>query len=264
MIRFTKMHGLGNDFVCVNGHEEQVRDPAALSRAVSDRHFGVGSDGLVLILLMHQMPFRFVDRDADDLLEGLDVLIVPDIKLVSRAQMARVETFLQRGKALLTGLACRYDAYYLPRERDAYARFFENPNILRLEDSPEKATQADLAQAEDSGAAGTPVPEGADAVVAALQQLGPAPVIRVEGSRFIGVDTFSNDRGEHFVHVLNYDNTLPADLAITLEGAPEVVSALAPEGLGPVAEPEIELSDGRARIEVKRLHTYMVVRYGNA
>ncbi|MBI1987850.1 MAG: diaminopimelate epimerase [Nitrospinae bacterium] len=49
-MRFTKMHGAGNDYVYVNGFEETVPDPAALAVRVSDRHFGVGSDGLILIL----------------------------------------------------------------------------------------------------------------------------------------------------------------------------------------------------------------------
>lgn len=49
VIRFTKMHGIGNDYVYVNLFEEEVRDPASLAVAVSDRHFGVGSDGLILI-----------------------------------------------------------------------------------------------------------------------------------------------------------------------------------------------------------------------
>ncbi len=48
-MRFTKMHGLGNDYVFVNTFEESVVDPAALARLVSDRHFGIGSDGLILI-----------------------------------------------------------------------------------------------------------------------------------------------------------------------------------------------------------------------
>jgi len=49
-MRFTKMHGLGNDYVyldCVNG--PTPADPVALSIRISDRHFGVGSDGLILI-----------------------------------------------------------------------------------------------------------------------------------------------------------------------------------------------------------------------
>ncbi len=50
LIPFTKMEGLGNDYVYINGFEVHVPDGAALARAISDRHFGVGSDGLVLIL----------------------------------------------------------------------------------------------------------------------------------------------------------------------------------------------------------------------
>ncbi|MEO6810705.1 MAG: diaminopimelate epimerase [Isosphaeraceae bacterium] len=49
-MKFTKMHGIGNDYVYVNLFEERLTDePAAVARAVSDRHFGIGSDGLILI-----------------------------------------------------------------------------------------------------------------------------------------------------------------------------------------------------------------------
>ncbi|MBI2471626.1 MAG: diaminopimelate epimerase [Planctomycetes bacterium] len=49
-MKFTKMHGIGNDYVYVNCFEEEVKDPAKLAPIISDRHFGVGSDGLILIL----------------------------------------------------------------------------------------------------------------------------------------------------------------------------------------------------------------------
>jgi diaminopimelate epimerase len=48
-MEFTKMHGLGNDYVYVNCFSETVDNPAELAVAVSDRHFGIGSDGLILI-----------------------------------------------------------------------------------------------------------------------------------------------------------------------------------------------------------------------
>lgn len=48
-MKFTKMHGIGNDYVYINCFEERVTDPAELARKVSDRHFGIGSDGLILI-----------------------------------------------------------------------------------------------------------------------------------------------------------------------------------------------------------------------
>lgn len=48
-MKFTKMHGIGNDYVYVNGFEEKVADKPAAAIKVSDRHFGIGSDGLIFI-----------------------------------------------------------------------------------------------------------------------------------------------------------------------------------------------------------------------
>lgn len=48
-MQFEKMQAAGNDYIYVNLFEEQVEDPEVLSRQISDRHFGIGSDGLVLI-----------------------------------------------------------------------------------------------------------------------------------------------------------------------------------------------------------------------
>lgn len=49
-MKFIKMHGIGNDYVYVNGFEEAVDDPPAVARAVADRHFGIGGDGLIIVL----------------------------------------------------------------------------------------------------------------------------------------------------------------------------------------------------------------------
>lgn len=49
-MKFTKMQGCGNDYVYVNCFEENVENPTELAKAISDRHFGVGSDGLILIM----------------------------------------------------------------------------------------------------------------------------------------------------------------------------------------------------------------------
>lgn len=48
-MKFTKMHGIGNDYVYVDTRHEVVRDPSHLARVISDRHTGIGSDGLILI-----------------------------------------------------------------------------------------------------------------------------------------------------------------------------------------------------------------------
>jgi diaminopimelate epimerase len=49
-LKFTKMQGIGNDYVYVNCFEENIEKPSELAIEISDRHFGVGSDGLILIL----------------------------------------------------------------------------------------------------------------------------------------------------------------------------------------------------------------------
>lgn len=49
-MEFTKMHGAGNDYVYINGFKEQVADPTGLAQQLSNRNFGIGSDGLILIL----------------------------------------------------------------------------------------------------------------------------------------------------------------------------------------------------------------------
>ena len=64
-MRFTKMHGIGNDYVYVNAFEETVEDPSALAIAISDRHFGVGGDGLVLICPSEIADFRMRMFNAD-------------------------------------------------------------------------------------------------------------------------------------------------------------------------------------------------------
>ena len=46
---FTKMHGLGNDYVCINCFRERVEDPPGFARTLCDRHYGIGADGLILI-----------------------------------------------------------------------------------------------------------------------------------------------------------------------------------------------------------------------
>ena len=64
-MKFTKMHGCGNDYVYVNLFEEKITDPAALSIKVSDRHFGIGSDGLITIGPSEHADFRMRIYNAD-------------------------------------------------------------------------------------------------------------------------------------------------------------------------------------------------------
>ena len=64
-MKFTKMHGIGNDYVYVNCLKERVADPARAARLVSDRHFGIGSDGLILIEPSEKADFTMTMYNAD-------------------------------------------------------------------------------------------------------------------------------------------------------------------------------------------------------
>lgn len=64
-LHFTKMHGTGNDYVYVNLFEEKVADPSGLAVRISDRHFGIGSDGLILIAPSEVADCRMIMFNAD-------------------------------------------------------------------------------------------------------------------------------------------------------------------------------------------------------
>jgi len=64
-MRFTKMHGLGNDYVYVNCLKKKIKNPAELAKVVSDRHFGIGADGLILICPSKKADVRMRMFNAD-------------------------------------------------------------------------------------------------------------------------------------------------------------------------------------------------------
>lgn len=64
-MKFTKMQGIGNDYVYINCFEEQVESPERLAVKISDRHFGVGSDGLILICPSDAADCRMKMFNAD-------------------------------------------------------------------------------------------------------------------------------------------------------------------------------------------------------
>ena len=64
-MEFTKMQGAGNDYIYVNAFKEQVKDPVQTAIRVSDRHFGIGADGLVLICPSEKADFFMDIYNAD-------------------------------------------------------------------------------------------------------------------------------------------------------------------------------------------------------
>lgn len=64
-MKFTKMQGLGNDYVYVNCLQEKIDNPSELARKISNRHFGVGSDGLIMINPSDKADFEMEMYNAD-------------------------------------------------------------------------------------------------------------------------------------------------------------------------------------------------------
>ncbi len=64
-MRFTKMHGLGNDYVYVDCFKEHIENPQETAKFVSDRHFGIGSDGLIMINPSDKADFEMEMYNAD-------------------------------------------------------------------------------------------------------------------------------------------------------------------------------------------------------
>ncbi|MDO4324335.1 MAG: diaminopimelate epimerase [Lachnospiraceae bacterium] len=64
-MKFTKMHGIGNDYVYVNCFQETIENPSETAKIVSDRHFGIGSDGLILIKPSEVADFEMEMYNAD-------------------------------------------------------------------------------------------------------------------------------------------------------------------------------------------------------
>lgn len=64
-MKFTKMHGISNDYVYVNCFEERVENPAQTARLISDRRKGIGSDGLILIAPSQKADCRMIMYNAD-------------------------------------------------------------------------------------------------------------------------------------------------------------------------------------------------------
>jgi diaminopimelate epimerase len=104
VMKFTKMHGIGNDYVYVNCFAEQVADPSRVAPLVSDRHTGIGGDGLILIMPSEKADVRMRMFNVDGLegeMCGNGVRCVAKYAYdhgLSRSNPMRVET----GRGVLT------------------------------------------------------------------------------------------------------------------------------------------------------------------
>lgn len=68
---FAKMHGLGNDYVCINCFRERMEEPSRFARALCDRHYGIGADGLILVCPSKEADFKMEIYNSDGSAAGM-------------------------------------------------------------------------------------------------------------------------------------------------------------------------------------------------
>lgn len=114
-MRFTKMQGAGNDYIYVNGFAEHVSEPEMLAVRMSDRHFGVGADGLIILLPSAAADFKMAMYNADGSEgemcgNGIRCAVLYAVKYgIVRTEPARVETAAGIRRVFWRGDALRVD-----------------------------------------------------------------------------------------------------------------------------------------------------------
>lgn len=174
--------------------------------------------GTVEALMTHQVPFCFIDRD-EQALDKLDLLIVPEMRFVSDAQVERLRQFAENHQLLLLGDACRADEWMLARDDQACKALHDcagcrhvelnlpdvDPTALfhRLPRLLEAETIADIASAHSP--------------------------YQVDASSTVALDTTRLPDGRRCLHLLNFDNK---PVTVTLRELPGTPRVLAPEDFG--------------------------------
>jgi len=186
MRRFTKMHGIGNDYVYVNGFEESVADPAGLARRIADRHFGVGGDGLILILPSQAGDVRMRMFNADgseSAMCGNGVRCVAKFAYdhgLARVNPIRVET----GAGVRTiQLALGDDGLVCSATVDMGEPILEPERIPVDVSDVRRVVDAGLPAANMIGGMGTPLIDGTQAVDVPLVVVVNVP-LTVDGQTF--------------------------------------------------------------------------------
>jgi len=218
--------------------------------------------GLQQILLQNKIPFSFVYGEKPELLQNIDLLIVPDVRLMKNAELEALEKFLEGpkgGKIIFTGESCAHDEYFLKRKTGVLDNLKDNENALWLEDAPEKL---DFKKGFDfrpnKWLLNTYYPPKAKKMVDAItKQLGlRKKLFTVKSKIFVTADIYKKD-DIYFLHLLNYENNKKCNAEITWNGAYKNAEIFSPE-----KDVTVNINKKTKKIEVKNLKTYAVLKIG--
>ena len=212
--------------------------------------------GLLQIMFKMRLPFRFIAEDRAELLSEIELLIVPNVLPVSNTQLKNFIDFATTGKILFTGESCAYDENFLARSTSLTDIFRDNDNVKIIADTPE-AVNPNNVEALHNTIKNVPMPEGYKRFRSELLKLY-TPAIKVNGGKAIAVDTYRNNEGWNFLHILNYDNDNPTDLTVKLPSRSNQVQVFSPDNFG-ITDFDISAS----RLNFTQLDTYVIIKYKN-
>lgn len=213
-------------------------------------------NGMIQALMLNQIPFRFVDTDEKEKLTGLDLLIIPSMRMISNDMLNAIKEFASSSKVILTGESGYYDEYFLKRKKEEIESFIGNNNIIHLPECPEKVNDTDI-EKHGKYILNIPAPKKEKELIECILS-SHKPEIKISGSRFIGVDTFENTEGRQFIHLLNYDNNNTTDINIEILTDKESAEVISPNKFG-CKKFDISKSENTLSIKLKELHTYAVI-----
>jgi hypothetical protein len=210
--------------------------------------------GIVQILFKMHIPFRFIAHDQAELLNGLELLIVPDVLPVSDRQLKNFIDFSATGKILFTGGACSYDENFLARTVSLSEIFKGNDNVKIIAEAPE-AINPDKVESIHGIIRNIPMPEGYEELRSEILKLY-EPAISISGGRAVVADVYQNSDGWNFLHILNYNNDSPSEITVKLPDGSTQVKIFSPEHFGVAGQAINDCS-----VSLSGLDTYAVIKY---
>lgn len=201
------------------------------SLAYDYAHCWYSLQGLFQIFLKNHIPFRMVDMDALERLEGLTCVIVADVRAVSSTMFQAFRDFIaQGGKMLMTGEACRYDELKKARPGQELEALLTDDSVISYTDTPEACVKNQVCL---DGADGPvfPYPKDADRILKAVKFLC-QDEYHITAPDFVAVETWRNASGRKVIALLNYDNANPAEVTLCLPEQANDIRLHSPQKFG--------------------------------
>lgn len=224
---------------------------------ISDSHeYWNSLQGFIQLLLRNKIPFRFVDNNYEKKLQGLKLLLVGNIRLISNNHLEELKKFANNNKIIATGESFMFDEYFLVRNKKELENIYNNKNIIHLIDCPERIPSNEV-EYHGRNYIYIPLPPDGQEMMNTINSVYENP-IKIISSPFVTIDTFQNNKNESFIHILNYDNSTSNNVRLEFNEKKKI-QVMSPQTFG-CENFENYNDNGKSIIELKNLSTYCVIK----